>query len=256
MTKLLNNLYNRYGELYFSITVYVIYILSFTIMNFIDSLIPIPFIGTIIVSILIVYVLFSWMKTNYFFSRYKFRLTNIKAKYFLFYIPLIFVTFISLSLGIRIYFSPLFFILFTIYLILDTLIIETIRAFLFNAIKKSNENVAIVICSLLTCFPDILNLFDVSSPLLSSLFSMIIAASMGFLYVTLYNRGNSIYPVLLCAFLSSLTQVFTPVDVSTLKLVLISIAQIIIAVCYALILTKTLPKSTEEKPNKPWQIVQ
>ena len=116
------------------------------------------------------------------------------------------------------------------------------RGFLFKALQKDNVKTAIIISSVTFGVGHLLNLLSSGlNNLLPNICQVFYAMAIGFLFVIIFHRGGSLIPCILTHSLVNAFSVFQNTDALTpLIEVLISIAIIIIAIIYSLILLKTL----------------
>ena len=118
------------------------------------------------------------------------------------------------------------------------------RGFLFKAMEKDGVKSAIIVSSVTFGIGHIVNLFNGSgATLLPNLCQVVSAIAIGFLFVVMFYRGKSLIPCILAHQFINVTSFFaneSAID-NTTRIVK-SIIICVIALVYACILLKTLPK--------------
>ena len=118
------------------------------------------------------------------------------------------------------------------------------RGFLFKAMAKDNVKTAIVISSVTFGLGHLLNLVNGSGAALAeNLFQVTGAIAIGFVFVILFYRGGSILPCMITHSLINMTSAFANETGLTLeKRILFQIILFVIAVGYAFVLIRSLPR--------------
>ena len=132
-----------------------------------------------------------------------------KYKEFLYYIPLIIISTVNLWNGFNINntFSEILFYILTMFCVgfLEELLF---RGFLFRMIEKENVNCAIIISSLTFGLGHIINLINGAS-LIPTLIQICYAVVLGYLFVTIFHKGGSIYPCCISHAVINVTAIFS-----------------------------------------------
>lgn len=132
-----------------------------------------------------------------------------KYKEFLYYIPLIIISTVNLWNGFNINntFSEILFYILTMFCVgfLEELLF---RGFLFRMIEKENVNCAIIISSLTFGLGHIINLINGAS-LIPTLIQICYAVVLGYLFVTIFHKGGSIYPCCISHAVINTTAIFS-----------------------------------------------
>ena len=125
------------------------------------------------------------------------------------------------------------------------------RGFLFTAIAKNNIRSAIIISSVTFGIGHIINLFNGSGmDLVSNLCQIVFAIAVGFLLVTIFDRGGSLLPcIIVHAAINTLGTFANDAGLSTERHLLHIGILIVLTVAYTLVLTKTLPENRWEGKN-------
>lgn len=110
------------------------------------------------------------------------------------------------------------------------------RGFLFKALAKENEKMAIIVSSVTFGLGHLLNLVNGSGmELVSNLCQVAGAIAVGFLFVILLVRGGSLWPCIITHSLNNAISAFVPLEVSVQKQILFALINTLIALGYALI---------------------
>ena len=104
--KLLKKLYDK-SSLFFTLMWIVIYIIGFSLGDFVSSIIKINKLFTFIIGIIISLILLLFLKKYNLLSTYGLKKSDIHPKYMLFYIPCFIMLILNLYLGVTLNFSPL-----------------------------------------------------------------------------------------------------------------------------------------------------
>ena len=125
------------------------------------------------------------------------------------------------------------------------------RGLLFSAIAEDNIRSAIIISSVTFGIGHIINLFNGSGmDLVNNLCQIVFAVTIGFLLVTIFDRGGSLLPCILVHAAINTLGTFSNAADLTAKMQLCHTAVLIaITVAYTLVLTKTLPDNPRVHPD-------
>jgi membrane protease YdiL (CAAX protease family) len=121
------------------------------------------------------------------------------------------------------------------------------RGFLFKAMEKDGIKSAIIVSSVTFGIGHIVNLINGSgATLLPNLCQVVSAIAIGFLFVVMFYRGKSLLPCILAHQFINITSFFANESAIDNKTRIVqSIIICVIALVYACILLKTLPKRKE-----------
>lgn len=195
--KLLKKIYDK-SSLFFTLIWIVIYIIGFSLGDFVSSIIKINKLFTLIIGIIISLILLFFLKKYNLLSTYGLKKSDIHPKLMLFYIPCFIMLILNLYLGVTLNFSPLETIFYILSMFLVGFLEELIfRGLLFNTMKKDSLQVAIIVSSITFGIGHIVNLFNGSSNIILTILQIIYATSAGFMFVMIYYRSNSIIPCII-----------------------------------------------------------
>ena len=159
-------------------------------------------------------------------------------KKFLYFIPLILIISVNLWNGININNSSLE-IIFYILNMLNIGFIEEIifRGFLFKMMAKDNIKMAIIVSSVTFGIGHILNLFN-GADLVSTLFQICYAISIGYLFVTIFYKSKSLIPCIITHCLVNALSIFN-ID-NFISQYIASIFLIIVPIIYSIYINKSI----------------
>lgn len=154
-------------------------------------------------------------------------------KKYLYFIPLVIIMSVNLWNGFKISYSVSYIIIYILSMLLVGFIEEVIfRGFLFNAIREDNIKEAIIISSITFGIGHIVNLIN-GADFISTLLQVFYAISIGYLFVTIFIKSNSIIPCIICHGILNALSVFS-IEGSVKFNIIISIILIIVSMGYAL----------------------
>lgn len=240
----MKRLYEK-SELAFAITWIVIYCVLQSLANLLNEKIGIPYIASAAFCVVQAMILFAFIWKNKLLKQYGLCKPPISASRFLYYIPLIVLATTNFWNGTAFNLNLAGTACYIVCMLCVGFVEEVIfRGFLFSAISKDNVKTAIAISSITFGLGHLLNLVNGSGmELTENLFQITGAIAIGFLFVILYDRGGSLLPCMITHAIINITSVFANEAGSTVeKRIIFQLVLVAIAVGYALILTKTLPK--------------
>lgn len=167
------------------------------------------------------------------------------ARQFLYYIPLIVLMSRNFWNGVTVNLPLAGTICYCLCMLCVGFVEEVIfRGFLFKAIAKDNVKSAIIISSVTFGLGHLLNLVNGSGATLAeNLFQVTGAIVIGFLFVILFYRGESLLPCIIAhSFINASSAFANETGLTLEKRMVFHLVLIGINAAYALILTKTLPE--------------
>lgn len=120
-----------------------------------------------------------------------------KYEEYLYYIPLLLIASVNIWSGIKITITPSA-IIFYILAMLTVGFLEKLifRGFLYNLLAKENVKKAMIISSITFGIGNIVNLLN-SAHLVPTLLQICYAISLGYLFVLIFNKSNSLLPAII-----------------------------------------------------------
>ena len=247
----MKKLYEK-NELTFAIVWIVIYCALQSFANPLNELIGIEYAASAVFCIVQTIILFAFLRKNKLEKRYGLCGSPVPARRFLYYVPLVILASGNLWNGVAVNYAPAETACRIVCMLCVGFLEEVIfRGLLFTAIAKNNIRSAVVISSVTFGIGHIINLFNGSGmDLVSNLCQIVFAIAVGFLLVTIFDRGGSLLPcIIVHAAINTLGTFANDADLTTEMHLLHLTVLIVITAAYTLILTRTLPKAQQAKRN-------
>lgn len=236
-------------ELTFAIAWIVAYCVLQSMANPLNELIGVGYAASAAFCVVQTAVLFAFLRRNGLQERYGLCRSPIPARRFLYYVPLVILASGNLWNGVALNASPAETVCHIVCMLCVGFLEEVIfRGLLFTAIARDNLRSAVIISSVTFGAGHVINLFNGSGmELWSNLCQIVFAVAMGFLLVTIFYRGGSLIPCILVHSAINTLGTFANDAELTMQTQLLHLAALILlTVGYTLILTRTLPRNTEQ----------
>ena len=243
----MNKFYNK-TQLGFAIFWIVIYIVLASVGDSISALLKVEKSITSIVLLIMGIILLIWIIRNKYAEKFGLCMPKYKAKYYLYYIPLLIMISINLWLGVNLNYTVLETILYIVSMICVGFLEEIVfRGLLFTAMAKDNLVVAIIVSSITFGIGHIINLFTGGGVgIVANICQVFYAMAAGFLFVIIFYRGGSLIPCIITHGLFNALSCFMNYSILTPTIdIIMSIILIVLNIGYALILLKIFPKNIE-----------
>ena len=244
----MNKLYQK-NELTFAIIWIVVYCVLQSLANTINKVIGVEYAASAAFCVVQVIILFAFIRKNNLQKRYGLCKSPVPAGRFLYYVPMVILTSGNLWNGVTLNYAPAETVCRIVCMLCVGFLEEVIfRGLLFKAIAKDNVKSAVIISSVTFGIGHIINLFNGSGmDLLNNLCQIVFAIAIGFLLVTIFYRGGSLFPCIIVHSAINTLGTFANDSGLTVERHLLHLAVlIVITVAYTLILTRTLPKNQWE----------
>ena len=244
----MNKLYEK-NELTFAIIWIVVYCALQSLANTINKVIGIEYAASAAFCVVQVIILFAFILKNNLQKRYGLCKSPVPAGRFLYYVPMVILASGNLWNGVTLNYAPAETVCRIVCMLCVGFLEEVIfRGLLFKAIAKDNVKSAVIISSVTFGIGHIINLFNGSGmDLLNNLCQIVFAIAIGFLMVTIFYRGGSLFPCIIVHSAINTLGTFANDEGLTVERHLLHLAVlIVITVAYTLILTRTLPKNQWE----------
>ena len=244
----MRKLYEK-NVLRFAIAWIVVYCVLQSLANPLNKAIGIGYAASAAFCILQTVVLFTFIRKNGLQQRYGLCRPSVPAGRFLYYVPLLILASGNLWNGVAVNYAPAETACRIVCMLCVGFLEEVIfRGLLFTAIAKNNIRSAVVISSVTFGIGHLINLFNGSGmDLVSNLCQIVFAIAVGFLLVTIFDRGGSLLPcIIVHAAINTLGTFANDADLTTEMHLLHLAVLIVITAAYTLILTRTLPKNQQE----------
>lgn len=193
-------------------------------------------------------LLLTWIRKNGLTKYYGLCPSNIPARRFLWYVPLVLFMSRNLWFGFAINFPAADTACYILSMLCVGFLEEVIfRGLLFQALAKENIKTAVIVSSVTFGLGHILNLLNGSGMgLIANLCQIVGAVACGFLFVILFYRGGSLIPCIVAHSVNNAVSAFTNEAALTVENRLIfSAINLVLVAAYALILCRTLPRGKD-----------
>ena len=241
---MLKKLYDK-SKIWFSVLWIVAYCVLMSVGDSISQLAGIEKSITLIIGLTLSLVLLLFLKKNKLFKNYGFCLPAVSHKTMLYYIPLLVMLTANLWYGVSVNYTILETIIYTLTMLCVGFLEETIfRGLLFEAMRKDNQKIAIIVSSITFGIGHIINLFNGSgAELLPNLLQVVYATSAGFMFVMIYCKSKSIIPCIVShGLFNSLSAFSNETSLTTKNQIISSILLTLITSAYAIYLAFAIKK--------------
>ena len=237
----MNKLYNK-NELWFALTLIVVYIAGTIIFDNIASLLKMTNFLTPLFYVLLCTILLIWIFKNKLNSKYGLCKSPFGAKYFLFFIPLVILISINFWFGVQLKSNFIQSLMFIITMLCVGFLEEIIfRGFLFKAMEKEGLKSAIIISSLTFGFGHIINLFTAHANILATILQICYATTTGFLFVIIFYKGKTLLPCIITHSIFNTLSLYAITPNQTISIIT-AITIMILTLSYSIILIKIIPR--------------
>lgn len=233
----MKKLYEK-NELKFSLVWIALYIVLFSVADNISKSLGTEKLITAPLCIVITLFLWCWIKKSRLTNKYGLCRYIGNARQYLYFLPLIAISTINLWGGVVQNLSGFETALYMTSMLCVGFLEEVIfRGFLFKALCKDSVKMAFIISSLSFGIGHIVNLVN-GAELLSTLFQIVYATAIGFLYTVIFYKGKSLIPCIISHALINMTSVFAAPREDATNIIM-TIALSVISVGYAVVLLKS-----------------
>lgn len=243
----ISKLYQK-SKIWFALAWIIVYVVGTSITDELSRQFGIEKIISVSYLLFLSAISMDWMSKNGLFNKYGLCKTDINHKRFLYYIPLVLLVSCNFWHGVSKNGTFDEFLFYAMSMLCVGFLEELIfRGFLFRAMEKDGIKSAIIVSSVTFGIGHIVNLINGSgATLLPNLCQVVSAIAIGFLFVVMFYRGKSILPCILAHQFINVSSFFAnegAMDSTTI--IVQSIIICAIALVYAVVLLKTLPKREE-----------
>lgn len=234
------------NELTFALVWIGVYCVLQSLANPLNDLIGVDYAASAVLCLLQAVAILCFLRKNGLLAKYGLCPPHVPPRQCLYYLPLALLATRNFWNGFAVNLPPAETACYLACMLCVGFVEELIfRGFLFQALAKDGLRSATVISSVTFGLGHLLNLVNGSGAgLAENLFQVTGAIAIGFLFVVLYSRGGSILPCAVTHALINMTSVFANETGLTLeKRIFFHILLFVIALGYALILRRKLPKA-------------
>lgn len=237
----MEKLYKK-SEIWFAIIFIIIYCVGHSIADQLSINIGIEKSITFLFDIIFSIAIFNFIRKNSLYKYYGICKPERRASEFLFYIPLIILAFHNLFFGFKINMFGFDVICYIGSMMLVGFLEEIIfRGFLFNAMRKDNLKVAVIVSSVTFGLGHLLHLINGSgAELIPTICQALSAIAIGYMFVIIFLKGRSLIPCIIAHSLIDMTSAFANTDVTPNYIVPVAIITVILCLSYSIYLSKKL----------------
>lgn len=247
MLKWLNRFYQK-NEFYFALVWIGVYCVANSLANPLSKIIGVGSSAALLFNLTLTVLLLTWIRKNGLTKYYGLCPSNIPARRFLWYVPLVLFMSRNLWFGFAINFPAADTACYILSMLCVGFLEEVIfRGLLFQALAKENIKTAVIVSSVTFGLGHILNLLNGSGMgLIANLCQIVGAVACGFLFVILFYRGGSLIPCIVAHSVNNAVSAFANEAALTVENRLIfSAINLVLVAAYALILCRTLPRGKD-----------
>lgn len=244
----MKKLYEK-NETAFAVIWIAVYCVLQSLANPLNKMMGVEYAASAVFCVLQTVVLFAFLRKNHLQKRYGLCKSTVPAWRFLYYVPLVVLATGNLWNGVAVHYTPVETACRIVCMLCVGFLEEVIfRGLLFVALARENVRSAVVISSVTFGIGHIINLLNGSGmELVNNLCQIVFAVAVGFLLVTIFDRGGSLLPCILVHAAINTLGTFANDAGLTMERQLLHIAVLILlTVAYDLILMRTLPKKQGE----------
>lgn len=239
----MNSLYKK-NETWFAVLFIIIYVVGMSIADNLSKSVGIGKSITTLFCIVLSCIIVLFIRKNKLFTYYGLCKSDLPAKKVLYYFPLFIIGTVNIWFGVQINFTPIETLFYVLSMLFVGFLEEIIfRGFLFKSMCKNNVKTAIVVSSLTFGIGHIVNLVNGSgAELMDNFCQVCYAVAIGFLFVTLFFRGKSLWPCIIMHSVFNLLSAFSNKEMAEIYRIPIAITLIVISLGFSLFLIKRTPK--------------
>ena len=249
---MLKKLYDK-SQIWFSVAWIIAYCILMSVGDAISLAIGIEKSITLVIGILLSVSLIIFLKKNGLLEKYGICKSQVSLSQMLFYLPVILLLTANLWYGVSLNYTILETVLYILAMLCVGLLEEIIfRGLLFNAMKKDNLVVAIIVSSVTFGMGHIINLFNGSgAELFSNILQIIYATAAGFMFVMMYCKSGSLVICIAAHALFNALSAFSNEASQTQETeILVCLLLTVITGVYAIYLAITMNKTAQTRGTR------
>ncbi len=247
----MKKLYDK-SELTFAIGWIVLYCVVQSLANPLNESIGIAYSASALFCVAQAAVLFAFLKKNGLLRRYGLCSPSVPARRLLYYAPLLLLATENLWNGVAVSDLPAAILCRVVCMLCVGFLEEVIfRGLLYKAMAEDSPRAAMIVSSVTFGIGHFLNLINGSGmDIASNVCQVVFAIVMGFLFVTLFDRGGSLLPCILThSAINALSTFANETGLTLEKQIARILIMTAVSAAYILFLAKTLPKSHADGQN-------
>ncbi len=244
----LKKLYDK-SKIWFAIAWIIAYCVLLSVGDALSAEIGIEKSVTLAIGILLSAMLLLFLKEHVLFAEYGLCAPKASAKSMLYYIPILVMLTANLWYGVTLKYGALETVLYILAMLCVGFLEEVIfRGLLFEAMRKDNVKVAIIVSSVTFGIGHIINLINGSgAELLPNLLQVVYATAAGFMFVMMYYKSKSLFVCIVAHSVFNALSVFANEANATPEMrILSAILLTVITGSYALYLALSMKGKTND----------
>ncbi len=240
----MKKLYEK-NELTFAIVSILIYVIGSSIADNLSAEIGIQKIVTLPWNLLLTIAIVVFVGRNGLSEYYGLCKGSYQAKSYFYYIPLAVISLVNVWFGVAWNYSAAETALYAASMLLVGFLEEMVfRGFLFKAMSRKNVKSAIIVSSLTFGIGHFVNLLNGSgAELLETGCQAVYAVSIGYMFVTLFRKGKSLWPCIVSHGVLNALSVISNEEAAIRYLIPVSIALTVLSLLYAAALNMTMKEA-------------
>ena len=250
----MTKLYQK-SEISFAVLWIVVYVFLTSIADQLSDAVGVMKSVTAALHIVMSLILFFWIRNNHLGQKFGFCRSEVAAKRFLYYLPLVIIASTALWGGITMQYGFLETVLYIVSMCCVGFLEEVIfRGLLFRAMEKDNLKSAILVSALTFGIGHIVNLFNGNGrDLTSTLIQIAFAILVGFVLVLIFYHGKSLVPCILFHSANNALKVFAAEGIFSPQAEMIMNIVVIVVVLggYLFYLVKAFPIKEKAHAKTP-----
>jgi len=233
------------NELMFAILSILIYVVGSSIADNISGEIGIQKVVTLPWNLLLTIAIAAFVSKNGLLEYYGLCKGKYQAKSYFYFIPLAVISLVNVWFGIAWNYSAVETALYAASMLLVGFLEEMVfRGFLFKAMSRKNVKSATIVSSLTFGIGHFVNLLNGSgASLLETGCQIVYAVSIGYMYVTLFHKGKSLWPCIISHGVLNALSVISNEEIAMRYLVPVSIALTALSLLYSAALNRTMKET-------------
>lgn len=233
---MLKKLYDK-DEVWFAVGWIIVYVMAFANADSISESLGTAKLLTVPVGLLLAAIVYGFVRKNGLFRHVGLCRLSGNYRQFLWFLPLVLISSVNFWNGVTINAAPLETMLYILSMCCVGFLEEVIfRGFLFQGMRKTNANTAIIVSSLTFGTGHIVNLL-LGAPVFDTLLQLVYASAIGFCYTAVFYTGGSILPCIVSHIFVNSTSIFAQEPTAAANIA-IAIVQSVLSTGYGLYLLR------------------
>lgn len=242
----MKKLYEK-SEIWFAVAWIVVYVVGCSIADSLSESVGFEKSVTLVFTPALSAVAYTFIQKNGLQTYYGLCAAKYPAGKILCYVPLVVIALVNVWFGVKMKYSlPETLCYFASMMLVGFLEEVIFRGFLFKAMSKDGLRAAIIVSSITFGIGHVVNLLNGSgAELVSNLCQVCYAIAIGFLFVTIFRRGGSLWPCVITHGVLNALSAISNESMTERYLIPVSAALILVSLGYAFVLCRLLPNEKQ-----------